>query len=143
MTLSAAAREIAPDVPSEYDRLQSSVNAKISRGEIDDALAEANSAETAFLARKDVAGAALAGFLLGTAYRRANNLAESLRCHTNGYERYLSAGDWLGAANALRARSGTLRILGRDSEAVADLSHCLDIYNERVRVASRRSPRSL
>lgn len=102
----------------------------LTHGEFTAAFQQVKEADCHYESARDAEGKALTSYLLGACYRRLNDLPASLAKHGESFARYLAQGDTEGCANALRARSGTLRLLGRDDEAIQDLVQCREIYQQ-------------
>jgi diguanylate cyclase (GGDEF)-like protein len=120
----------ADEAVAERDQLSRAVDGALIRGEFQAALEQASAALQRYEAAQDREGLALSHFLLGKCYRRLNDPSASLRHHEESYARYQAMAETMRAADVLMAKSGTLRLLGRDVEAVRDLKQCRAIYEQ-------------
>ena len=122
----------APPLARDAERtlLAQSVNTALLGGEFAPALQQATDALCRYEQDDDREGIALALYLQGKCYRRLDDLPASLAAHNGSYDRYGALGEARGMADVLQARSGTLRLMGRDEEAIADLRECCRLYHQ-------------
>lgn len=130
MQVPEAMSEPAKELSEERAQLAQEVDGALRRGEFAKGREQALHALGRFEAIPDQEGLALVHFLLGKCYRRLNDPSASLDHHERSYRLYQALGDTKNGADVLMAKSGTLRILGRDQEAIQDLQQSRAIYRE-------------
>ena len=114
----------------EHTLLTKSVHAALLGGEFASALHQATDALRHYEQAGDGEGIALAFCLQGKCYRRLEDLPASLAAYDESLRRYEALGNTRGMADVLQARSGALRLIGRDADCTRDLTECCRLYHQ-------------